>query len=278
VIDPERYLQRIGIDAQVGPPTVELLAALQVAHMTHVPFENLHVYHRRGPRTDTDWSVHKIVDERRGGWCFEVNGAFAGLLQALGFRAHHVSCQVWESTPGEWGPPFDHLATMVELEGERWFVDVGFGDNCLEPLTATSVDRVSVPRPVRTSLTTEADGVDHLMLTELMPLDDHEIDGEAAWEPQLRVRLQPTTLDLFEPRATHLQTHPGLSWQEKAFATRAVDASGGRITLRSAVLRRREGAGAYVDTTVDPSEWSALLLSHFGLVDTLDRQVPERNR
>jgi N-hydroxyarylamine O-acetyltransferase len=271
MIDPAKYLRRIGMDTQVGPPTVELVAAMQVAHLTHVPFENLHVYHRRGPRTDADWSVHKIVDERRGGWCFEVNGAFATLLRAVGFRAHHVSCQVWESTPGEWGPPFDHLATMVELEGERWFVDVGFGDNCLEPLPAMSIERVSVPRPVRTEVTTDEDGIDHLELTELMPLDDFGVDGGAQWEPQLRARLEPATLDRFEPRSRHLQTNPGLSWQEKAFATRALDATGSRVTLRSSVLRVRKDGGPYVDTAVDPSEWSALLLTHFALVDTLDR-------
>jgi N-hydroxyarylamine O-acetyltransferase len=271
MIDAARYLQRIGMDAQVGPPSLGLLAELQRAHMMRVPFENLHVYHRRGPRTDTDWSVHKIVDERRGGWCFEVNGAFATLLRALGFQAHHVSCQVWESDAGDWGPPFDHLAGMVELDGERWFVDVGFGDNCVEPLAVTAAERTSVPRAVRTEVTTDAAGVDHLVLTELMPADDRVANGAAHWEPQLRVRLEATTLDRFEPRSTHLQTFPGLSWQEKPFATRALDGDGSRVTLRSSVLRTRTGTGAYVDTAVEHADWSALLLDHFAMVDTLDR-------
>jgi N-hydroxyarylamine O-acetyltransferase len=250
---------------------LELLAALQLAHMVHVPFENLHVYHRRRPRTDAEWSVHKIVDERRGGWCFEVNGAFATLLRAVGFRAHHVSCQVWEAGIADWGPPFDHLATVVEVDGARWFVDVGFGDNCIEPLAVAAAERASVPRTVRTVVNADDDGVEHLVLSELMPVDDRLANGDASWEPQLRVRLEPTTLDRFTPRSTHLQTHPGLSWQEKAFATRALDASGSRVTLRSAVLRRRDGSGPYVDTTVAPTTWSALLFEHFGLVDTLER-------
>ena len=33
-----------------------------------------------------------------------------------------------------WGPPFDHLGLIVRIDGERWFADVGFGDNCLVPL------------------------------------------------------------------------------------------------------------------------------------------------
>jgi N-hydroxyarylamine O-acetyltransferase len=202
MLDTARYLQRIGMDAQVGPPSLDLLTALQAAHMIHVPFENLHVYHRRGPRTDAEWSVPKIVEERRGGWCFEVNGAFAGLLRSLGFQAHHVSCQVWEPT-GEWGTPFDHLASMVELDGERWFVDVGFGDNCIEPLPVTAVERPSIPRAVRTSVSSD-DGIDHFVLTELMPRDD----GPAEWEPQLRVRLQPAELADFTPGARTCRPTP----------------------------------------------------------------------
>jgi N-hydroxyarylamine O-acetyltransferase len=270
MISAARYLERIGMDPHVGPPSLELLTALQVAHMMHVPFENLHVYHRRGPRTDADWSVHKIVDERRGGWCFEVNGAFATLLRTLGFRAHHVACQVWDATPGEWGLPFDHLAAMVELDGERWFVDVGFGDNCLEPLHAADAERPSVPRAVRTEVSVD-DSIDHLVLTELMPVDDTDPDTAARWEPQLRIRLEPTTLDRFTPRSQYLQTFPGLSWQEKPFATKALDASGSRVTLRSSVLRTRAGSGPYIDSPVDTADWSALLSHHFGLHDTLTR-------
>jgi N-hydroxyarylamine O-acetyltransferase len=271
MIDAARYLERIGMDAQVGPPSLELLTALQAAHMIHVPFENLHVYHRRGPRTDAEWSVHKIVEERRGGWCFEVNGAFATLLRALGFDAHHIACQVWESEPGEWGPPFDHLASMVELDGERWFVDVGFGDNCLQPLAMIDAERSSAPRTVRTEVGTDPAGVDHMVLTELMPVDDTVAKSEMQWERQLRVRLEPTALDRFTPRSQHLQTFPGLSWQEKPFATRALEADGSRVTLRAATLRMRHGTDHYTDTAVEPDEWSALLLHHFGLVDTLGR-------
>ena len=72
----ERYLARIGLDAQIGPPSVDLLAALQLAHLIRVPFENLHAFHHRGVRTDVEWSYAKVVEQQRGGWCFELNGAF----------------------------------------------------------------------------------------------------------------------------------------------------------------------------------------------------------
>ena len=67
--DVDRYLDRIAYD---GPrePTREALEALHLAHLIHVPFENLHVYHRLGVRVDVAWSYAKIVEQRRGGWCF----------------------------------------------------------------------------------------------------------------------------------------------------------------------------------------------------------------
>src|SRR5690606_39084460 len=93
--DAARYLERIGY---AGPlePTYDVLHALQVAHMIHVPFENLDVYHRRGVEVGVDHSFHKIVERRRGGWCFEVNGGFAALLSAVGFDVDLLSCRTYE--------------------------------------------------------------------------------------------------------------------------------------------------------------------------------------
>jgi N-hydroxyarylamine O-acetyltransferase len=261
VFPTEAYLRRLGIHPQVGPPSAELLAELQLAHLIHVPFENLHVYHRRAPLTDAEWSVRKIVDESRGGWCFEVNGACGSLLRALGFVVDHVSCQVWDTDDQSWGPDFDHLASMVHLDGQRLFVDVGFGDCCLEPLVVDTLEREAVPRPVRT----EVFG-DHMVLTELMPTDTGP-----QWEPQLRISFQPRHLEEFDSRSAHLQISPGLSWHEKPFATRALDGAGSRVILRGDLLRQRVGRSAFIDTPVAPPEWSSTLLSHFGLIDDLRR-------
>ena len=81
-MDVDKYLERIGVE-HPGSISVEALERLQRAHLTSVPFENLDVYYRRGVSTRPDWSVQKIVSRRRGGWCYEVNGAFATLLEHL---------------------------------------------------------------------------------------------------------------------------------------------------------------------------------------------------
>jgi N-hydroxyarylamine O-acetyltransferase len=257
VFSAEKYLERIGMSTEVGAPTLELLAALQLAHLTHVPFENLHVFHRRGVRTDVEWSYPKIVEQRRGGWCFEVNGCFGALLREVGFDVDYISCRVWNEGEG-WGPPFDHLGLLVRLDGGRWFVDVGFGDNCLVPLPVVDGEHSAVPRQARVEVDDET-----FVLTELMP--------DEGWLKQLHAVLKPMDLADFMPRSEYLKTAPNLGWSTKPFATRALDGEGSRLTLRRDLLRRRDGTGPYADTPVVAQEWSDLLLEHFGLVDSLTR-------
>ena len=254
----DRYLQRIEMSAPIGQPTVALLGELQRAHLIQVPFENLHAYHRRGVRTDIEWSYSKIVENGRGGWCFELNGCFGELLRRIGFKVDYVSCQVWEAEPGEWGPLSDHLALIVHVDGQRWFVDVGFGDCCIQPLQVEAGEVSAVPRRAR--IDPHHGG---FTLSELMPGNQ----GVAVWEPQLRVGFEPKSNSDFEPRSIYLQTEPGLSWTERAFATRAVDADGSRVTLRMDVLRQRSGVEAFHDSPVAPDVWSDVLLRYFALVD-----------
>src|SRR6185369_11099575 len=87
---------------------------------------------------DEDALYTKIVDQRRGGFCYELNGLFAGLLRALGFDVAMLAAGV-ARPDGSFGPIFDHMALMVTLN-ERWLVDVGFGDSFLEPLLLDSRD------------------------------------------------------------------------------------------------------------------------------------------
>ena len=97
---------------------------------TSVPFENLDVFHRRGVQTGAEWSVPKIVARGRGGWCFELNGAFASLLEALGYQVTRFAATVLLPTSTGSGPsPIPtHLTLQVDLD-RPYLVDVGFGDS-----------------------------------------------------------------------------------------------------------------------------------------------------
>lgn len=131
-IDIDAYLARIGLTRRPAADLVGL-RALQVAHLTHVPFENLDILAGRPISLEIAALETKIVGVRRGGFCYELNGLFASLLEALGFRVTRLAAEVWSRDDATWGPPFDHLVLRVDLHGP-WLVDVGFGDGFPEPM------------------------------------------------------------------------------------------------------------------------------------------------
>ena len=250
MVSAEQYLDRIGLERNGRSPDLAFLRELQVAHLVAVPFENLDVFRRSGVTTDLAWSLPKVVERRRGGWCFELNGAFGWLLRELGYTVDYVSCQVY-GTDG-WGPPLDHCGLVVHLDGERWFVDVGFGDCCMVPVPIVGGEHAAVPRDVRFTI----DG-------ERFRIEERGLDG--SWRDSLQGHFEPRTLADFTPRSEFLQTEPGLSWTERSFATRATAADGSRVTLRNGVFRVREGRGEFVDTPVSDEDYDALMAKHFDL-------------
>ena len=227
-IDVGRYVRRIGFE---GPttPTAATLAQLQLAHMISVPFENLHVVHGARLRTDLAWSYPKVVEQGRGGWCFELNGAFGALLEAIGFPVTYLSASVWSPKLGELGPPLDHLCLVVVADDERWLVDVGFGDSSLTPLRFDSEDEQD-RRPRRGRLERVSELVHYL----------EWVHGD--WEVQYAIDLTPRTLTDFQPRSDALAGGAGDGhFSTKPFATRALDADGSRVWLLKDRFKRVDG-------------------------------------
>lgn len=131
-IDVDAYLARIGLTSRPAADS-DGLRALQVAHLHTVPFENLDILAGRRISLEVADIEAKVVGAHRGGFCYELNGLFATLLEGLGFRVSLLAAEVRSPETGEWGPPFDHLVLRVDLD-DPWLVDVGFGDGCPEPL------------------------------------------------------------------------------------------------------------------------------------------------
>ncbi len=130
-MDVEAYLRRIGYD---GPrlPSADTLRTLHRQHLFTVPFENLDIPLGTRICLDSDLLYRKVVTRSRGGYCYELNGLFCELLNALGFDVCMLSAQV-RSADGSFGPDFDHMLLRVTLD-EPWVADVGFGDSFVDPL------------------------------------------------------------------------------------------------------------------------------------------------
>jgi N-hydroxyarylamine O-acetyltransferase len=137
MLDLDSYLKRIGYS---GPrsPTLATLRALQQQHPFAIPFENLDALLEKPVRLDLPSLEHKLVRSRRGGYCFEQNLLFKHALGALGFAVTALAARVvWERPAGEVRAR-THMVLLVELDGEPYVCDVGFGG-----LTATAPLRLT---------------------------------------------------------------------------------------------------------------------------------------
>jgi len=185
------YLRRIGA-GRPGAADAAALRALHRAHQLTVPFENLSIHLAEPISLADNGLIDKIVSRRRGGFCYELNGAFALLLEALGFEVRRVAARVYGN--GGLGPPFDHLALVVATaDGSGpWLADVGFGSHSTFPLQfETGRDHDD---PAGRFLLADADGGDVDVLK----------DGE----PQYRLERRRRDLDDFVPTCWWQQTSP----------------------------------------------------------------------
>jgi len=128
--DVGQYLLRINYSGELSP-SLEVLTQLQRSHLFAVPFENLDIH--IGRRIIIDNSFHKIVNEQRGGFCYELNSTFRWLLDKVGFRTKIVSARVYNKETKTFGQEFDHLAIIVSLDRD-YLVDVGFGEFAMSPI------------------------------------------------------------------------------------------------------------------------------------------------
>ncbi|MEM9334667.1 MAG: arylamine N-acetyltransferase [Pseudomonadota bacterium] len=133
-LDFSRYADRIGYR---GPrdPTVDVLQQLHRHHTLAVPFENLDVQLGVALDTSIEAAYDKIVNRRRGGWCYEQNGLFGAVLSTLGFEVTRLAAGVMMHEKGadRFG---NHLCLMVKAPGteQRWLADVGYGGSMLHAI------------------------------------------------------------------------------------------------------------------------------------------------
>lgn len=131
-MDRKKYLRRIGIENADVRASLETLKFLQLQHLLHVPFENLDIHWKRPIVLNTDDFYRKVVEEKRGGFCYELNGLFFKLLEDIGFQSKMVSARVFNGK--EFGAEYDHLAMLTKIENVEYLADVGFGSFTAEPL------------------------------------------------------------------------------------------------------------------------------------------------
>jgi N-hydroxyarylamine O-acetyltransferase len=249
-VDGEAYLRRLGLQAPIAAD-LDGVRRLQRAHLEAIPFENSSVLRGEPILLEEPRLVRKVVDEGRGGFCFELNGAFAWLLGVLGFEVALLPGRFWGDTG--LGPVNEHLALRVTLDGEAWLVDVGAGFSFREPLRLVVGPEQDDPGG-RFRLVTPADD------PASIEVEWRHRDGR--WVPHYRFQDRPVGLDAFRAVCEHLRTSPDSPFTRGWICARALP--DGWATLDGDHLVVTEGA-ARLDERLAGADLEAALERWFGV-------------
>lgn len=134
--DLDRYLVRIGVTETPLAANPQTLGQLQLAQARHIPFENMDPLTGKVPDLDPQAIWNKLIDARRGGYCFELNALFGAALSALKFQLTPIMARVRNGA--ERGGPRSHMAFLVKIGDATYLSDCGFGGGA--PLTPVLLD------------------------------------------------------------------------------------------------------------------------------------------
>lgn len=257
----EAYLNRIGL---TGPrtPTFDSLSAVHYAHLRAIPYENLDIHLGKPILLGENHFFQKLVLERRGGWCYEMNGLLAWALRELGFRLDYLAGAVPRASAGP-NAGGNHLVLLVHLPEGDFIADVGFGDGFLRPIPLKEGTYVQDGFAFRLERGPE-DG--------RWTMHNHEHGAAQTYD----FSLEPHKLADFSGRCEWLQTSPESGFVGKTVCQRPVP--GGVITLREAVFKRvaRDGVSQRVIET--EAEYDRVLREEFGLEIDVSELWPKVHR
>jgi N-hydroxyarylamine O-acetyltransferase len=215
--DLGEYLRRVGVD---GDLTADLagLTRLHRAHLSRISYENLDIHFGRTLSLDLGHIYRKIVIDGRGGWCFEMNTLFRWVLEQAGFRVTLI-----RGTAAHEG---DHMLLCVEIDGNRYLADMGWGNGFFDPLPLVVGTHLQGHRRFEIAQNGASWRFSNM---------DHGDDG-------FTFSLTPRVQDSFAERACWLQTDPASSFVRVVKGFR-FDASGTLHMLRGAVLSTLDAQG-----------------------------------
>ena len=250
-IDLDAYFHRIGY-AGARAPTLDTLQAINGLHPQAIAFENLDPLMKRPVSLDAESLERKLVRDGRGGYCYEHNLLFSHVLKALGFRVRELAGRVIWNLSEHAMTPRTHIVLQVELNGQPYIVDVGFGVATLTaPLRLeTDTEQPTPHEPCR--LIKVSDGF----------ILKVKIGGN--WVALYRFDLQEQFLSDYEVSNWYMSTHPSSRFIIDLMVARAD--IGCRHTLRNKILTVHYLSGITERRTVDSAaDLRALLQGVFRL-------------
>jgi N-hydroxyarylamine O-acetyltransferase len=244
----ERTLERIAYSGSLDV-NAEVLTALQRAFLFSVPFENLDIHANVPITLEPERFYQKIVENRRGGFCYECNSLFYQLLLRLGFDVHIIAARMTLRDINSMR--YSHMALLVNLD-RPYLVDVGNGQS------------VHVPMPVPGDGVTEAEQIDY----RIGQFDEQEYalyfrNPGAEWMPRFVFSTTPRRLQEFAAMCTYHQTSPESIFVKQRLCT--LPTPTGRITLAGNQLSIRDKGTEVTSTLATAAEMQQILQQYFNI-------------
>lgn len=246
-MDILKYLERIKFDAKIEV-SKEVLFTLHKLHLLNIPFENLDIHYGKKIELELEKIFQKIVIEKRGGFCYELNSIFNQLLSSIGFKSYLISGRVYSKNI--YGKEFDHMAIIVSLDNILYLVDVGFGKFIFEPLMI----KLDVPQKDHYGIfiIDKFEG-NHLRVNKL---------HKDKREPEYIFTLKQRKLNQFSQMCNFHQTSSDSHFTEKKIISLAK--FNGRISLTNKNLKKTH-LGKTKTINFKETEFENYLYNYFGI-------------
>ncbi|UPM45099.1 arylamine N-acetyltransferase family protein [Halocatena salina] len=231
-------------------PNLEHLRKLQRSHLLSVPFETLDIARDEPIVLDRPSLYTKIVERKRGGFCYELNSLFGWLLDQLGYDVRLIEGRV-RHEGGNFGPPFDHMALLINLD-RSYVVDVGYGRFCRVPLPLSGDSRTGLEG---TYEIVPADDTNHYFAMELA--------ADEGWKPTYRFTTAARELSDFNEMCEYQQTAQDSPFTGRTLCTIATTT--GRITLSNDSLTVTEKGHEQTTQIESKRERDRILNDRFGI-------------
>ena len=262
IVDLEAYFERI---RYAGPrdASLDALHGITAAHVRQIPFENLDVLLNRPISLQLASIARKLIDEQRGGYCFEHNTLLLHVLEALGFRITPLSARVRVQRPRTDTPARTHMFLRVEAEGNSWLTDVGIGGFSLTRALRLELDTPqATPHETRRIVSEGA----WTGLAQRAPDARlfHQVHFGGAWHDLCDFTLEPMPEIDRVLGNWYTSAHPESHFKNRLIAARAT--TDGRVTLSNREFGRRGPDGRSESRLLQsPEELLSVLDEYFEL-------------
>jgi len=255
----KEYINRINYKEDIAP-SFDVLKELQRTHLLNVPFENLDIHYNNPIELDIDKIYHKVVVNKRGGFCYELNGLFQSLLNMIGFDSKIISARVYDNKKEKFGEEYDHLAIIVKLNQNEYLIDVGFGEFAFHPLKLKTNEIQTDPRGN--------------FIIEKYKGNYYKISKEDNGEKSIEYIFteKERAIREFREMCHFHQTSPNSHFTQKKLISKPTES--GRITLSGNSLKITESGITKESKDFNEDEYGKHLLKWFDIEEYCEHYLP----